>query len=321
MRPARASALLLVALPACGLGWIDGVDDRTAGLPTSGAGPYRRLDVDDATPALEPVVISDRNANLEQPTALARDGGGFRVWFSRIPDADPTAAEIDYAEAPSPHDLVDVGPMRVLAADQAWEAGGVASPSVIADGDELVMYYQAGGASPSIGVARSPDGVTWTKASAPVLADAFSPSAVIVDGVTWLFAERPGLPGIWRAVDAGGGAFSFDAAPVVVPRPELAKAFDRTTVSDPFALAVPERDGSTRIHLWFAGTTFDPAMAPAVGYAGSFDGITWLRFGGDKPMLAHDATGPTVVLETSHGLMLFAEVFRGHLAITAADHP
>lgn len=315
------AAAALVLLTGCGLGWIDGVDDRTAGLPTSGAGPYRRLEVDDNTPALEPVVVGDRTAILADPTALARDGGGIRVWYTKIADGAPTAPEIDYAELPSSHDVPDVGPMRVVAADQAWEAGGVASPSVVADGDELVMYYQAGGASPSIGVARSPDGVTWTKTGAPVLAGAFSPSAVIVDGVTWLFVERPDLPGIWRAVDTGGGAFMFDAAPVVTARPELAKAFDRATVSDPFALAVTLRDGTTRIHLWFVGTTFDPANQPAIGYAGSFDGVTWLRFGGDKPMLVHDATGPTVVLEASHGLMLFADVSRGHLAITAADHP
>jgi hypothetical protein len=313
----RIVAPLLVA--GCGLGWIDNVDDRTEGLPTAGAGPYARLEIDDTTPAGEPVVISDRDANLRDPSALARDDGGFRVWFTRVPDADPAATDIQYAEAPSPHDLVDVGPTVVLAADQAWEGAGVASPAVLADGDELVMYYQAG-APVSIGVARSPDGITWTKTgSAPVLADAFAPSAVIVDGATWLFVERPGLPGIWRAVDSGTG-FVLDAAPVVVARPELAEAFDRNRVSDPFALAVRQGD-ATRVHLWFVGVTFDPPDKPAVGYAASLDGVTWPRFGAGKPMLVPEATGPTVVLEASGGLMLFTEVSRGHLAITAAEHP
>jgi len=310
---------LVLALTGCGLGLIDGVDDPTAGLPTAGAGPYGRLDSDDNTPALEPIVIADRNADLYDPTALARDGGGFRVWCSRAVDNDPAMAEIYYAESPSPHDGPDLGPMRVLAATEAWEEGRVSSPSVVADATGLVMYYQAG-AAPSIGVAHSTDGVTWDKAAAPVLTGAEAPSAVIVDGETWLFVTRPGMTGIWRAVDAGAG-FAFDPIPVVVPRPEVAKAFDRLTVSDPFALAVPLRDGSTRVHLWFVGTTNLPADRPAVGYAGSFDGVTWLRFGGEKPMLIADATGPTVVLEASRGLMLFAEVSRGHRAITAAEHP
>ena len=42
---------------------------------------------------------------------------------------------------------------------------------------------------------------------------------------------------------------------------------------------------------------------------------------GEGYVIRSSGTGPTVVLEGSHGLMLFADVSRGHLAITAADHP
>jgi hypothetical protein len=128
------------------------------------------------------------------------------------------------------------------------------------------------------------------------------------------------MPGIWRAVDAGAG-FVLDAAPAVVPRTGLAGAFDRAAVADPFALAVPRRGGGTRIHLWFSGTTEDPMEDPAVGYAGSFDGYGWERYGVEKPMLPGFATGPTVLLEATRGLMLFAEPDRGSLAITVAEHP
>jgi hypothetical protein len=314
----RSFALVLV-LAGCGLGLIDGVDDPTAGLPTAGAGPYARLDIDDESPALEPVVLADLGADFYEPAALARADGGIRVWFSRAMAHDFATAAIYRAELPSARDAPDVQPVLALAADQAWEDGRVSSPGIVETAAGLVMYYQAG-ASPSIGVARSTDGVTWTKDAGPVLADAEQPSAVIVDGVTWLFVTRPGIDGIWRAVDAGAG-FAFDPAPVVTARGDLALAFDRTSVSDPFALAVALRGGGTRVHLWFVGTTEEVPGKHAIGYAASFDGVDWPRFGGDNAMLIPEATGPTVILEASRGLMLFAETYRGNLAIHAAEHP
>lgn len=313
-----------VAAGGCGLGWIEGEDDRTAGLPTAGAGPYARIPGDDLTPVLEPVYLSDRGADLSDPSILARDGGGFRIWFTA--SEDPMLAEIQLVEGASVREEPDVAPMRVLGADAAWEANRVASPSVLVDPatGELVLYYEAGPTTaPAIGRARSADGVTWQKDAGPVLADAAAPSAVIVDGATWLFVVRPGVAGIWRAVDTGaGGSFALDAAPVVMPRPGLEDAFDRLEVSAPFALAVPTlADGVTRVHLWFAGATDLPQPQTAIGYAASFDGVTWLRFGGAKPMLVSEATGPTVLLEASRGTMLFAQEYRGRLALTAAEHP
>jgi hypothetical protein len=315
-------AVLAIAIagPGCGLGVLDTNADGTAGLPTAGAGPYGRLAIDDTTPAAEPQLLDDNAAFLSDPSVLRDDDGRLRVWYVRAPAGDPALAAIHHAEVPDEHDVPDVGPVAVVVADQAWEEGRVAAPSVIEDGAGLVMYYQGGATTPAIGVARSTDGTTWQKDPAPVLPAAGAPGAVIVDGATWLFVTRPGMPGIWRAVDAGQG-FVLDAAPVVSPRPSLADAFDRATVGDPTALAVPRRGGGTRIHLWFTGTTEDPMEDPAVGYAGSFDGVTWERFGLENPMLAGFATGPSVVLEASRGLMVFAEPNRGRLAITVAEHP
>jgi hypothetical protein len=185
----------------------------------------------------------------------------------------------------------------------------------------LVMFYEGGIAVPSIGRATSSDGLTWQKDGLPVLAGASSPSVVFAYGQTWLFVTRPNEVGIWRAVDTGDG-FLFDAAPVIVPRPEDPEAFDLLSVSDPFALAVRTLDDDvTRIQLWFAGTTNDPLDAVTIGYAASFDGVDWLRFGGVNPMITADATGPTVVLGPAGGLMLFAEpIIGGRAVLTAADH-
>lgn len=296
-------ALLLLLLPACGLGWIGTEDDRTAGLPTSGAGPYKRLEPDDLTPASEPRFLNDTRADVEDPSMLA-GGAGLRVWFTRRTD-EPVVSEIHYLEAPSAHQLPSVGPMAVQGATESWEEGVVSSPSVTKHpAGGLVMFYEGGVAMPSIGRAVSTDGVSWTKDGDPLLVGATSPSAVFVDGETWLFVTRPNELGIWRAVDAGSG-FVFDPAPVILPRTGETDAFDQLSVFDPFALAVPSLEpGVTRVHLWFAGTTEDPP-ATAIGYAATFDGLDWQRFGGQKPMLSADAAGPTVILEASRGLMLF----------------
>ena len=311
---------LVFTLAGCGLGWIDGEDDRTAGLPTAGMGPYERLDRDDNTPASEPQFLSEIGASLEDPSMLA-GGAGIRVWFTRA-NTDPVTSEIRYTEATSARALPAIPPMQVLAASEPWEEGVVSAPSVIVDpAGGLVMFYEGGVTTPSIGRAVSTDGITWVKDALPVVTGASSPSAVFAYGETWLFATRQNTSGIWRAVDAGGG-FAFDAAPVVAPRPVEPDAFDRVSVSDPFALAVPTLDERvTRIHLWFTGTTDDPAGALAIGYAASFDGLAWVRFGGPDPMLAADATAPTVVLSASSGLMLFAEpASGGRFFLAAADH-
>ncbi len=298
----RASLLLLL-LPACGLGWIGSEDDRTAGLPTAGAGPYKRLEPDDLTPASEPRFLNDTRADVEDPSMLS-GGAGLRVWFTRRTD-DPVVSEVHYLEAPSAHQLPTVGPMAVLDATETWEEGVVSSPSVTEDSTgALVMFYEGGVAMPSIGRAVSIDGVSWTRDGDPLLVGATSPSAVFVGGETWLFVTRPNEIGIWRAVDSGSG-FDFDPAPVLLPRPDETEAFDQLAVFDPFALAVPTLEpGVTRVHLWFAGSSEDPP-ATSIGYAATFDGLDWLRFGGLKPMLSADAAGPTVILEAAGGLMLF----------------
>lgn len=309
-----ARSLLLLLLPACGLGWIGTEDDRTAGLPTSGAGPYQRLEPDDLTPASEPRFLNDTRADVEDPSMLA-GGAGLRVWFTRRTE-DPVVSEIHYLEAASAHVLPSVGPMGVLSASETWEDGVVSSPSVTKDAaGQLVMFYEGGVAAPSIGRAVSTDGVTWTKDGDPLLVGATSPSVVFVHGETWLFVTRPNELGIWRAVDTGSG-FDFDPAPVILPRPGETDAFDQLAVFDPFALAVPTLEpGVTRVHLWFAGTTEDPP-ATSIGYAATFDGLDWLRFGGLKPMLSADAAGPTVILEAAGGLMLFEGSAAGGTRVT-----
>ena len=314
-----ATTAVLTVATGCGLGWIDdhGIDDR--GLPTLGVNGYRRLPVDDTTGLNEPYVVSELGVDHTAPTAVRADDGTVRIWSTRAPLGMAEAAQIAYSEW-GDRALPPAAPPRVvLVADQAWEQGRVAAPAVLIDGGQLVMYYQGGVATPAIGRAVSTDGVTWVKDAAPVLTDAEAPAAARFAGVTHLLVTRPGQPGLWQA-RGDGQAFTLDPAPIVVARPNLAEAFDGDAVREPSLVVHTSDTGRAVLLAFFVGTDLAD-QAPAVGYAASVDGVTWVRPDDPDPTLAASATGPTVVLTPSTGLMLFSERDRNRLAITAAVHP
>ena len=78
---ARSSSRSL-ALAACGLGPFDDAPGGRDNLPTRAAGPYGKTEIDFATPADEPYVLFEVTANYRDPAPLARDDGGFRIWFT-----------------------------------------------------------------------------------------------------------------------------------------------------------------------------------------------------------------------------------------------
>jgi len=319
-----------IAAAGCGLGITGEESGGAENLPTLGAGPYRRVQPVVETPADEPVVLGAIRSSFEDPSALARAGGGFRLWFgfTDLSAADP-ASEIWYAEIPSVHDVPSVGPEPAFAASDAWEQGRVAAPNVVdLGGGALALFYEAGDpADPAIGRADSDDdGRTWRKhPSNPVLTGAGSPTAVLLDGQWTLFATVPGVDGIYRADSDDGVAWELTPGPEIWPRPATDGAFDRFGLGDPFAVAF--RSEADQI---FYGVFFNGADGPnedsdvAVGYAGSFDADRWLRYGGLEPVLITrevPVEGPTVVLEPTRATMFVSEVSAGRGKILAATHP
>ena len=148
----RAMVATLAVATGCGLGWVDGASS-TDGLPTAGIGPYARPEADDLTPAREPWLLTETGVDLNDPSALWRDDGGLRVWFTRAV-AGGGEHEIWAAELPSASDLPDVASTLALVADAAWEQGAVEAPAVVRDPaspGRLVMYYQGGVDAPAIG--------------------------------------------------------------------------------------------------------------------------------------------------------------------------
>ncbi len=324
--PRRGGIMLcLLVLAGCGLDPFNESPGGSIDLPTVGAGPYTRFDSDDSSPVDEPFVLFDREAELYDPEVLT-GGAGLRIWMTReVPGPPDNDQQIFYAEVPSVHDEATIAPRLALAADQAWEEGRVAAPTVVDQGGgQLVMFYEGGVAARAIGRAdSSDDGATWTKLAAPVLADATAPAAALADDRFELYVTRPDAPGIWRAT--GTDIFTLDGAPIVVARPGLAKAFDAGGVADPEIVIDRETTGRLHWGLFFVGDNVMPSDAAnviaAVGYAGSFDGVTWDRFGGAGAQLAAPATGPAVILSPAHGLMLYVEVKRGNRSIAAAHNP
>ena len=63
--------------------------------------------------------------------------------------------------------------------DGAFDAGGVSARCVLRDGDEWLMYYEAINlmGTHSIGLARSRDGIGWTRTDKPVLEPSADPSS------------------------------------------------------------------------------------------------------------------------------------------------
>ena len=322
------ACIVATVLAGCGLDPFGEAGGGADDLPTAGAGPYARFASDDSTPADEPFVLFDPNAELFAPAVLP-GGPGLRIWMSREVPGTPDDTQIYYGEVASPHDVPSSPPSLALAADQPWEQGRVGAPSVVdLGGKHLVMFYEAGTTSPVIGRADSTDdGATWTKVGAPVLADAQAPSAAFVHGAFHLFAVRTGSPDIWHATanDAAGDSFAFTSAPVMEPRPGVTKAYDADHLDEPCVVVETEQTGTVHWGLYAVGFASAPSDAgsgtPGIGYAASFDGDTWERFGGAAAQLSPTATGPAVLLTPAHGLMLYTDVKRGLRAIAAAHNP
>jgi hypothetical protein len=326
----RAALIPISLLTACGLGTFDDQPGGRDNLPTRAAGPYTKLEIDFDTPADEPFVLFEVTAHYRDPSPLARTGGGFRIWFARQ-DADSEESEIWYAELPDVHGVPDVPPRLAVAADQEWEAGHVREPSVLdLGGGHLVMYYRGGADDPAIGRADSiDDGATWTKqAESPILDGAASPSAAALPGGHAVYFVSPGQPGIRVAT---GDPLVAEPEPIIAPRPDLAESFDALRVDEPYALVTRTLDatGVDQFHvgLFFVGTRRGPnegELIDSIGYAGSYDGLSFDRFFGPDPVLDPGLPGegaPGVIQVAAGGVLFFHESRQNRFRIGAAAHP
>jgi hypothetical protein len=309
------------ALSAAGCGLLAGDGHGTDGDPISGGGPYGKItDPTLATKIDEPYVIRDSNLDFTSPSAIALDGGGYRVFFTRTSHAGG-ASEIWSSDLTSLHDFPIGPPVRALAASRPWENGTVMAPSVQDQGGgQLLMVYQGG---TSAGRAVSSDGgVTWTKDAQPLMGNALHPSMVTLpDGRAFLYFARPGFSGIWVATSDDGMVFTANTAPVLDTSDDPA-AFDRTALAEPSAVGGVTATGQLHLGLFYQGRADNGSTE--IGYAGSADGIIFQRANQGKPALnptTVSVEGPGPLISADVGVLFFSQQRAGIWSIAAATSP
>jgi predicted GH43/DUF377 family glycosyl hydrolase len=183
---------------------------------------------------------------------------------------------------------------KVLAPDPAtWEGDYIAANgTAVHAGNEFLYWYQAN-RSARIGLARSKDGITWTKQPQPVLATGprgsfderatADPYVVQVAGTFYMYylgedrARRQRL-GVARSKD-GITWQKFRANPIL--EPGGAGAFDELGLGEP---AVWQSQGS----YWMLYTGRDRTENRRLGLARSQDGVHWSRYS-ESPVLSGPA--------------------------------
>jgi hypothetical protein len=158
-------------------------------------------------------------------------------------------------------------PKQVLASDQSWEAPDLAHPSALATAGGVWLYYTSNG---SVGLARSSDGLSFTKAGAPVLDGGIDSASVaqLPDGSYRMMFAQGGA--IYEAKSADGASWQrMGSDPVLAPAPP----FDTLAVVDPTLVPRVTAAGRLQFRVLYTGLSPDgDASTPAstIGFAARY---------------------------------------------------
>lgn len=271
-------------------------------FPVAGSAPKVRL-VLQATPVMGRGDWD--SSDVLNPSIVERDGhffnfySGFdgKVWRTGLAESADGAAWTKHA-----------GP--VLSPDPAtWESNYIAANgSALLVNGEFWYWYQAGARNrPQIGLARSKDGIAWTKLPAPVLQHgpkgSFDEVAVAdpyllrLNGTFYMYylgqdrAQQQRL-GLARSMD--GVKWEKLRSNPLLPLPaEGSGAFDENGQGEPAVFAYLGR-------YWLLWTGRDAGERRALGMASSFDGVHWTDskqvIRGREPWNASVVADPTVLI-------------------------
>jgi predicted GH43/DUF377 family glycosyl hydrolase len=243
------------------------------------------------------VLISSLSALLVLPTGLVERAEGLTLTQTTQQDfetgngwnVNTSNSPGNLTLVPSPTDWVMYENNPVLTEGQlgSWDDYNAWAPSVIKDGPIYKMWYTGVNSSlwPAwrIGYATSSDGLNWSKYPDPVLSPdpssswesglVITPSVIKKDGVFMMWYS--GALTATGTNEKIGFATSLDGVnwTRVVTEPVLKNGapgeWDSNVVTDPFVMF----DGG-EYRMWYNGNT-GPGCHAAIGYAESFDGVSW----------------------------------------------
>ena len=205
-----------------------------------------------------------------------------------------------------------------------WDSTYTAVPHVIKEGDEWLMFYAGGtgGRNSALGLARSPDGLTWEK----------DPNEILYNGpgnrLAWNYAQKVGDEWVmWFTSGFRIGYREFKRA--TAPAPEGPWELDDLEIEPPFnewddrILPTGFVQIGETFYLPYAGFP-DGVSPPAVGLFTSSDGINWEST--PEPIYAPGpgtwtefGVVPTNVFETPAGLEMFFLGFDRPASIALED--
>lgn len=267
MRALLLAALL--ALSACAT--LPESAGGQTGIPNADAGPFRALvSAEIGGARIAPNGLEDDNDYGRDPAILrADDDPSSMAVFGYVAAAagesaaptTPTSTIARYGATDGR--TFDFSDLVVLEADQPWEGGLMAAPAVLRAGGEILLYYAGAG---GIGLAKSADGMTFTKVQGPVLTP---------DPSGWEHGAVPASPGV---VELDDGTFRMFY--------EVAVAIGEDAIGE---ASSPDGVSWTRLGS-------GPALAPSAGDAHAatlpYDGAS---VGSPFPMLATSAEGRAIL--------------------------
>ena len=227
-----------------------------------------------------------------QPTVVADAPGSFQMWFS----GDLVGGSIGRAVGGDGVNWMGASAVLLAGGPGSWDEGGVGEPTVVRDSSGYWMWYagvDSTGGNASIGLATSPDGVTWAKSlSNPILipkaGEWFSAglgapaAAVLSDGrfILWFSGSDGQTTRIGRVTSMDGVSWTS---------PELALDVGEPATADGAKTSDPAPSGENADTLWYSG----------------FDRVTWrilLAVPAAASQPASIVTGPTAACAFTFGI-------------------
>jgi len=328
-----AKRILPVLLLALGLSCATTGDqgEGDVNLPNAGVGPFRKLDFDEVR-GIAPFVLDEEPAAYREP-AVVGDGPSTIMYVVATRDGKDRIVRSRATDGRSFFGTsLQFGkkPVVVLSPDAPWEGNALAGPFVLRlDSGELLLFYAAAG---GIGLARSRDGVAFTKEPRPVFArdpnvlwettELRAPTAYVLPNGKLRMLYASGVS-IGEAESADGRTWTrVDPEPVLGPAapappgyllPNEKGPFDTAGVSDPCASARITPSG--RFHLRVLYTSLDPSGATTIGLAARYGDSGKLVRQTSPVYSANQKEAAPAFVEGSGGTFLYVQQERSNTGL------